>query len=88
MRERAAGRFLIETTDKKQPFCLLEYGAGWLYHYMEYRAGWLCHCIQKNQLRNLSRYAKAASMNPRNSGWGRFGRDFNSGCAWVAINQG
>lgn len=39
MRERAAGRFLIETTDKKQPFCLLEYGAGWLYHYMEYKTG-------------------------------------------------
>ena len=30
----------------------------------------------------------AASTKPRNSGCGRFGLDFNSGCACVAINHG
>ena len=31
---------------------------------------------------------RAAPMNPEKRGWGRLGRDLNSGCAWVATNQG
>ena len=32
--------------------------------------------------------ASAARINPEKRGCGRLGRDFNSGCAWVARNQG
>ena len=32
--------------------------------------------------------SSAAATKPRNSGWGRLGRDFSSGCAWVARKNG
>ena len=33
-------------------------------------------------------FSRAAAMKPRNSGCGRFGLDFSSGCAWVATKNG
>ena len=37
---------------------------------------------------NYCLFFSAASTNPLNKGCGRFGLDFSSGCAWVAMKNG